>query len=51
MNIANGEPGEAVQVYGDAGDQIAGAGAVAVEGNRLLIGSAPDKKLLDCAAK
>jgi len=46
--IANGRPGAVAQVYGNAGAEIAGAGAVAVEGAHLLIGSAQDKKLLDC---
>jgi arylesterase/paraoxonase len=51
VSMANGAPGDAGQVYGNDGSEIAGAGAVAVEGNHLLIGSAPDRKLLDCAAK
>lgn len=49
--MRNGQPAEVARVYGNAGDQIAGAGAVAVEGSHLLIGSAPDRKLLDCTAK
>jgi arylesterase/paraoxonase len=47
--MTDGVPGDGGQVYGNAGDQIAGAGAVAVEGNRLLIGSTLDRKLLDCS--
>jgi arylesterase/paraoxonase len=50
VDMANGQPGEVAQIYGNAGDEIAGAGAVAVEGSHLLIGSAPDRKLLDCTA-
>lgn len=51
ISLANGVPGEVTQVYGNAGDEIAGAGAVAVGGNHLLIGSALDAKLLDCIMK
>lgn len=49
--VTGGAPGDAAQVYGNDGSQIAGAGAVAVEGGHMLLGSAPDKKLLDCDLK
>lgn len=49
--MTDGVPGDSGQVYGNAGGQIAGAGAVAVDGSHLLIGSAPDRKLLDCNPK
>ncbi len=51
VGLSDGAPGDVAQVYGNDGSEIAGAGAVAVEGAHLLIGSAPDRKLLDCTAK
>lgn len=48
VSLSNGEPQEAQQVYGDDGNQIAGASVGASLGKRLLIGSSLDGKLLDC---
>lgn len=48
VGLIDGNPGPVDQVYGNDGAEIAGAGAVAVDGQHLLIGSAPGKKLLDC---
>ena len=48
VSLLDGNPGPVTQVYGNGGGEIAGAGAVAVNGTHLLIGSTPDKKLLDC---
>lgn len=51
VTLEGGNPGPVTQIYGDDSGQIAGAGAVAVAGSRLLIGSAPDSKLLDCTMR
>lgn len=51
VNLANGAPQSSETVYANAGGEIAGAGAVAVAGRRVLIGSAPDSKLLDCTGQ
>lgn len=48
VGLVDGNPGPVTQVYGNDGSEIAGAGAVAAAGTHLLIGSTPDKKLLDC---
>jgi sugar lactone lactonase YvrE len=48
VSLAGGVPQAARQIYGNAGTQIGGAGVAARAGNRLLIGSALDGRLLDC---
>jgi len=47
--VSGGVPRSAEQTYGNDGGEIAGAGVAAAIGKRLLIGSALDGKLLDCA--
>lgn len=48
VSLASGEPQESQQVYGNDGNEIAGASVGASLGKRLLIGSSLDDKLLDC---
>lgn len=48
VSLSNGEPQEAAQVYGNDGQEIAGASVGATLGKRLLIGSSLDDRLLDC---
>jgi hypothetical protein len=49
VGLLNGEPQKPEQVYGNAGGEIAGASAAVSVGNRLLIGSSLDGRLLDCS--
>ncbi|HEX3753745.1 MAG TPA: hypothetical protein VHV26_01585 [Rhizomicrobium sp.] len=51
VQLAGGVPQSAEQVYGNDGDEIAGAAVAAAAGERLLIGSPLDGKLLDCTMK
>jgi hypothetical protein len=51
VSLENGAPQSVFQVYGNDGQQIAGAGAAAYDGRHLLIGSALDGRLLDCMAQ
>lgn len=46
--LSAGLPQAATPVYVNAGGQIGGASTAAVSGDRLLIGSAYDRKILDC---
>ncbi|MBW8708110.1 MAG: ATP-binding cassette domain-containing protein, partial [Alphaproteobacteria bacterium] len=48
VSLVNGVPQEATQVYGNDGGELAGASVGIAAGNRLLIGSSLDTKLLDC---
>jgi hypothetical protein len=48
VSLVGGVPQQATQIYGDNGKQIAAAGIAASIGQRLLIGSSLDDKLLDC---
>ena len=49
VSIEAGKPQSAMLIYSNEGSQIGAADTVAVADNRLLIGSALDRKLLDCA--
>jgi len=51
VSLASGVPQQAEQVYGNDGNEIAGAGVAAIAGNQLLIGSSLDRKLLACTQK
>jgi len=46
--LSDGLPQAAALVYGDLGQGIGGASVAAVMGQRLLIGSPLDAKILDC---
>jgi hypothetical protein len=48
VSLSGGVPQVATQVYGNAGQEIAGASIAVSAGRRLLIGSSLDDKLLDC---
>ena len=50
VSLSGGVPQVATQVYGNAGQEIAGASIAVSAGKRLLIGSSLDDKLLDCTA-
>ena len=50
VSLSGGVPQVAIQVYGNAGQEIAGASIAVSAGRRLLIGSSLDDKLLDCTA-
>jgi arylesterase/paraoxonase len=49
VSLLGGEPQEAIQVYGNDGTEISGAGIGAIAGKRLLIGSSLDGRLLACS--
>jgi len=51
VSLLNGVPQESEQAYGNDGSQLAGASAGVAIGQRLLIGSSLDNKLLDCTSK
>lgn len=51
VGLDNGEPGSAALIYSNEGDEIGAAGVAAVAGKHLLIGSALDGKMLDCALR
>jgi hypothetical protein len=51
VTLASGVPQQAEQVYGSDGTEIAAASVAASAGNRLLIGSSLDSKLLSCTQK
>jgi hypothetical protein len=51
VSLTGGVPQQAEQVYGNDGSEIGGASVAAAAGNRLLIGSSLDQKLLTCTAK
>ena len=51
VSMLNGVPQAAEQAYGNDGSQIAGASVGLPVGNRLLIGSSLDGRLLDCTAR
>jgi arylesterase / paraoxonase len=48
VSLSGGVPQEAGQVYSNDGGEISGASVAVSVGNRLLIGSSLDNKLLDC---
>jgi len=48
VSLLNGVPQQAEQAYGNPGSEIAGASVGVSVGNRLLIGSSLDGRLLDC---
>ncbi|HTM78476.1 MAG TPA: hypothetical protein VL133_12705, partial [Devosia sp.] len=48
VNLRDGVPQSAQQVYGNDGAQIGGASVAAASGKHLLIGSTLDGRLLDC---
>ncbi|HLJ51795.1 MAG TPA: hypothetical protein VKT24_00340, partial [Rhizomicrobium sp.] len=48
VSLSDGVPQSATAVYSDLGQGIGGAGVAAVLGDRLLIGSPLDAKILDC---
>src|SRR5471032_1025225 len=50
VSLLNGVPQQAEQAYGNPGSEIAGASVGVSVGNRLLIGSSLDGRLLDCTA-
>ena len=51
VSVSDGVPQQAEQVYGNDGGEIAAASVGASAGNRLLIGSNLDSKLLSCTQK
>jgi arylesterase/paraoxonase len=51
VSLSDGVPGQAEQVYGNAGSEIAGASVGVSVGKRLLIGSSLDGELLDCTGQ
>lgn len=51
VSLSGGAPQQAEQVYGNAGAEMSGASVAASTGDRLLIGSSLDGRLLDCAQK
>ena len=50
VSLSGGVPQAATQVYGNDGQEIAGASIGVSVGKRLLIGSSLDDKLLDCTS-
>jgi arylesterase/paraoxonase len=48
IDLSDGVPQAATPVYSDLGNGIGGASVAAVLGNRMLIGSPLDAKILDC---
>jgi arylesterase/paraoxonase len=51
VDLVNGVPQAKGQVYGNDGSALAGASVGLAVGNRLLIGSSLDGRLLDCTQK
>ena len=51
VNLANGVPQIAGQIYGDDGTQLAGASVSVAAAGRLLVGSSLDGRLISCAQK
>lgn len=51
VSLINGVPQSKAQLYGDDGSQLAGASVAVAAGNRLLMGSSLDGKLLSCTQK
>jgi len=51
VSLSGGVPGQAEQVYGSEGSEIAGASVAVPAGRRLLIGSSLDGRLLDCTSQ
>jgi arylesterase/paraoxonase len=51
LQVMNGVPQGVEQVYGNNGSELAGASVGLPLGNRLLIGSSLDSRLLSCAQK
>jgi arylesterase/paraoxonase len=51
VDLVNGVPQTKGQVYGDDGAALAGASVALSAGNRLLIGSSLDNRLLGCTQK
>jgi arylesterase / paraoxonase len=51
VSVSDGVPQQAEQVYGNDGSEIAAASVAASAGNRLLIGSSLDNKLLSCTQR
>lgn len=51
VSLADGVPQAKEQIYGSDGSQLAGASVAVMAGNRLLIGSSLDGRLLSCTQK
>lgn len=51
VNLTNGVPQIAGQIYGDDGTQLAGASVSVAAAGRLVIGSSLDGRLMSCAQK
>jgi arylesterase / paraoxonase len=51
VSLINGVPQSKTQVYGNDGSQLAGASVAVAAGNRLLMGSSLDTKLIACSQK
>ncbi len=51
VSLFNGVPQAKEQVYGGDGSQLAGASVAVAAGNRLLMGSSLDSKLIACSQK
>lgn len=51
VSLINGVPQSKIQLYGSDGSQLAGASVAVAAGNRLLLGSSLDGKLLSCSQK
>jgi len=51
VNLLNGAPQEASQIYGNGGSEIAAASVAVSSAQGLLIGSSLDNKLLNCTPK
>lgn len=51
VSLINGVPQSKAQVYGNDGSQLAGASVAVAAGNRLLMGSSLDTRLLSCSQK
>ena len=49
--LVNGVPQSKTQIYGNAGSQLAGASVAVAAGNRLLVGSNLDTRLIACSQK
>ena len=50
-SLINGVPQSKAQIYGNDGSQLAGASVAVAAGNRLLMGSSLDTKLIACSQK
>ncbi len=51
VSLVNGVPAAKEQIYASLGSELAGASVAVAAGNRLLIGSSLDGKLLSCIRK